>query len=80
MDRDSNVLKKSVFQTENVPKELRMEAETDYIVVERTEVNYNNKVTMEREIFSKEDEALWFFQKEDDKVFVKTYTPILWAV
>ncbi|NMB33530.1 MAG: hypothetical protein GX992_04740 [Clostridium sp.] len=78
MDKDSNVVKKAEYNPNNVPSELKTEFGTEYIIVESTKEAFNMELKIERTLFSKSDEALWFFKKSNDKVFVKAYTTILW--
>jgi hypothetical protein len=78
MDKDSNILKKDEYKPEDVPKELKAESAADYIILESTKTTYDKESKIERTIFSKSDQTLWFFCKGDDKVLIKAYTTILW--
>ena len=78
MDKDSNVVKKVEYNPDNVPSELKTEFDTEYIIVESKKETFNKELKKERTLFSKSDEALWYFKKSNDKVFVKAYTTILW--
>lgn len=78
MDKDSNILKKDEYKPEDVPNELKAESTADYIIVESTKTTYDKQMKIERTIFSKSDQTLWFFCKGDDKVLIKAYTTILW--
>lgn len=78
MDKDSNIVKKSDYNPDNVPGELKTESGTEYIIVESTKEAFNKEIKIERMLFSKNDDMLWFFKKNNDKVFIKAYTTILW--
>ncbi len=78
MDKDGNVVKKVEYNPDNAPGELKTEFGTEYIIVESTKEAFNKELKIERSLFSKSDEALWYFKKSNDKVFVKAYTTILW--
>ncbi len=78
MDKDSNIIKKDEYKPEAVPEELKPESVTDYIIVESAKSTYDKQTKIDRTIFTKDDEQLWFFRNEKNKIFVKTYTTVLW--
>lgn len=78
MDKDSNVIKKTEYSPNNVPSELKTGFSTEYIIVESTKETFNKELKIERTLFSKSDESLWYFKKSNDKVFEKAYITILW--
>lgn len=77
MDKDSNVIERVEYTPDGVPAELLPEGATDYIIVESTKLTYDKQTTVERELFTKDDDSLWFF-RSGDKVFIKSYTAIQW--
>lgn len=78
MDKESRVLKKEEYKPGEVPKELNADSSTEYIIVESTKTMKSGETKVERTIFSKSDDSLWYFLLNDNKVFVKTYTTIIW--
>ena len=78
MDKDSNLVKKSEYNPEHVPSELKAEKSTEYIIVESIKETFNKEIKVERVMFSKNDATLWYFQKSNNKVLVKIYASILW--
>lgn len=78
MDKDSNIVKKTEFAPADVPNEFKTEASTEYIIVECLKEAFDGEIKIERMLFSKNDETLWFFKKINDKVFIKAYTTIFW--
>lgn len=78
MDKYSNVLKRNDYKPEDVPKEILPENETDYIILECSKLENNDEIKIERTVFSKSDDELWYFLTEDNKAFKKHYTNILW--
>lgn len=80
MDASSNIIKKEEYTPEQVPTQILPESDTDYIVLENTKATFDKKTKVERTIFSKENDTLWFFSKGKNGVFVKTYSTILWEL
>lgn len=78
MDKNSNILNQDEYNPEDVPKELKPQSLANYIIVESTKITHNKQTKIERIIFSKSDQELWFFCKGDNKILIKTYTKILW--
>lgn len=78
MDRDNKLVKKTDHNPDNILSVFNTESDTEYIIVESRKEVFNNESEIERRLFTKEDEELWYFKNHDDKVFVKAYTPILW--
>lgn len=78
MDKHSNILKKDEYKPEDVPEEFKPESATDYIIVESAKITAKKQTKIDRTIFTKDDEQMWFFRNKNNKFFIKTYTTILW--
>lgn len=78
MDKDSKMLKREEYKPGEVPKEIKAESATEYIIVESTKNTYDNKTEVGRTLFSKAEGSLWFFRQDENSIHIKTYTTILW--
>ncbi|KAF5075089.1 hypothetical protein DSECCO2_174160 [anaerobic digester metagenome] len=78
IDKDNKLLKKEEYKPGEVPKELNADSSTEYIIVESTKTMKSGETKVERTIVSKSDDSLWYFLLNDNRVFVKTYTTIIW--
>lgn len=76
MDKDSNLLKKDYYKPEEVPETLFPEKAADYIIVESAKESFDKQPKIERTLFSKGDNSLWFFRNGDGKIFIKSYIAV----
>ncbi|MEG0900008.1 MAG: hypothetical protein RSF40_09910 [Oscillospiraceae bacterium] len=78
MDSKNNIISKNEYRPENVPQEIMPENFCEYFIVENHKKTFNGENQVDRQLFSKIEDGIYYFTKGNNGVLNKTYSTILW--
>lgn len=78
MDSVNNVISKNEYLPTRVPQEITPEESCDYFLVESYKKAFNGERHVERQLFSKKDDGLYYFVESVHGTINKSCTTILW--
>lgn len=78
MDDENNIITKNEYLPEKVPEEIVPDKSCEYFIVESHKRTFNGEKQIERQLFSKRDDSLYYFKKGDHSVLYKIFSTILW--
>lgn len=78
MDSKNNIITKNEYLPEKVPEEIVPDKSCEYFIVESQKETCNDEKQVERQLFSKRDDSIYYFKKGDNSVLYKTFSNILW--
>lgn len=78
MDSENNIITKNEYLPEKVPEEILPDKSCEYFIVESHKKTFNGEKQVERQLFSKKDDSLYYLKKGAKNVLYKTFSTILW--
>ena len=78
MDSENNIISKNEYLPTSVPQEMMAEKSCEYFIVESHKKAFNGERQVDRQLFSKKDDEIYYFVKGNNGVLNKSYSTILW--
>lgn len=78
MDSENNIITKNEYLPGKVPEEIVPDKSCEYFIVESHKRTFNGEKQVERQLFSKKDDSLYYLKKGDNSALYKILATILW--
>lgn len=80
MDKNNSIVRHNNFVPDEVPDNISLDSDTDYIIVETHKYNDENNLVISREIHDKDEDYINTFYCMENGICSKKYVKLIWQI